>query len=61
MHLGSAYLVTKVEQTHCQTTQDDGKMKPAEERAFICEANFGLDANGEGDTLCSGALKKRLR
>lgn len=46
-----ANLVTEVQQTDCQTAEDDAEVEPGEECSFIGEEDFGLDSDGEGDPL----------
>lgn len=43
--------ITKVQQTDCETAQDDGEVEPGEEGALVGKEDFGLDTGREGDAL----------
>jgi len=43
--------IAKVEETDGEAAQDDGEVEPGEKGAFVCEEDFGLDADGEGDAF----------
>jgi hypothetical protein len=43
--------VAEVEEAHGETAEDDSKVQPGEEGAFVGEEDFGFDAGGEGDAL----------
>ena len=43
--------VAKVEKSHGETTEDDSEVQPGEERSFVGEKHFGLDARGQSYPL----------
>lgn len=44
-------LITKVEETDGQTTQDNGKVEPGEKGSLIGEKDLGLDTGWKGNPL----------
>jgi hypothetical protein len=52
-----ADLVTEVEETDCETAQDDGEVEPTEESTLVGEEDLGLDTSGQGDALACEQIR----
>ena len=50
----------EIEETDGEAAEEDGEVEPGEEGAFVCEEDFGFDADGEGDAFCGGGREEGL-
>ena len=51
------YLVSKIQESDGETTEDDGEMKPGEERSFVRKGHLWFHTHGQGDPFRRRALE----
>lgn len=57
---GAADAVAEVQEADGETAENDGEVEPGEEGALVGEEDFGLDADGKGDSFLGGGVQKGL-